>query len=256
MFLVLCDPHDVAALWAYEHLRQSLGSELQLVTTGMLAAALSWEHEITNDETSFRIELADRRVIESHSVRGVLNRLLEAPVAHWSQASEVDRQYVVQEISAFYLSWLHGLTCPVYNPATPQGLCGQWRQESEWVMLAAEVGLPTPPYLHSTREKATDAPGCRQRLRRAGETIYTAIVLDDLVTGLQLPPTLAQGCRDLAQLSRTPLLGVEFVVRADGALRFAGATPFPNLRLGGRALIHALSQALRGACTEVTHPVR
>lgn len=244
MYLVLSDPHDVPALWAYEHLRRTLGEQVQIVTTGMLAAAFSWEHAISRDgDATFRIELADRRVIDSAELHGVLNRLLEAPIPHWAQSSDADRVYVQQEMSAFYLSWLNSIRCPIFNPATPQGLSGQWRHESEWLMLAAEAGLPTPAYALSSRDPAANPAMPTSKLRPTGASVYTAIVADQAVTGVQLPPQIEEACRTLAKLSATPLLGIDFIATSSRTPLFAGATPFPNLQLGGPALIHGLAAA-------------
>lgn len=246
MFLILCTPHDQAALWAYQHLRHMPGSDVQLVTTGVLAAALSWNHRLNVDETSVCIRLADNREIDSSRLRGVLNRIVDAPTPHWAESDETDRLYVQQEMSAFYLSWLHGLPCPVYNPPTPQGLCGAWRQESEWAMLASEAGLPVPCYEQSTHS-AEDDPATTLRLRGRTTPVYTAIVFQAAVDGLNLPPAVQRGCVALAELARTPLLGVDFSVGPSGALQFAGASPMPDLRLGGRGFLSTLQRAFARA---------
>ncbi|PTY08560.1 hypothetical protein DB347_03000 [Opitutaceae bacterium EW11] len=246
MFLVLCSPQDLSALWAHEHLRTQTGSDVQLVTSGVLAAALGWDHRLSPRETSLRIRLADKREIDSARIDAVLNRLVEAPIPHWSGSMEEDRLYVQQEMTAFYLSWLHGLPCPVFNPPTPQGLCGAWRQESEWAMLAGEAGLPTPAYEQSTRSRDDD-PASTLRLRARGAAVYTAIVFQGTVTGLNLPRPLQRACCALAELCSTPLLGVEFTASANGALQFAGATPMPDLRLGGRGFLEILKRAFARA---------
>ena len=54
---------------------------------------------------------------------------------------------------------------------------------------------------------------------------------------------IRQGCRRLAELSHTALLGVEFTTSSAGPWTFAGATPMPDLRLGGEALLDALASA-------------
>ena len=74
----------------------------------------------------------------------------------------------------------------------------------------------------------------------------TVFVVADQVVGATLPRHIRHGCRRLAELSHTALLGVEFATSSAGPWTFAGATPMPDLRLGGEALLDALASALRG----------
>jgi hypothetical protein len=59
-----------------------------------------------------------------------------------------------------------------------------------------------------------------------------------------LSPELASSCTALAARTGTPLLGVTLAVEADGQPWFAGATPLPDLRLGGDPLLDGLARAL------------
>ncbi len=53
--------------------------------------------------------------------------------------------YVSAEMTAFLLSWLSGLDCPILNRPTPNCLSGPgWRQE-QWIHLAARLGIPVDP---------------------------------------------------------------------------------------------------------------
>jgi hypothetical protein len=76
----------------------------------------------------------------------VLNRLVSVPDEMLRPAHPQDRDYVTQELTAFFLSWLYSLPPPVLNRPAPHGLCGSWRHRSQWVWLAARAGLPTPSY--------------------------------------------------------------------------------------------------------------
>jgi hypothetical protein len=53
------------------------------------------------------------------------------------------------------------------------------------------------------------------------------------------------GCARLAQLSATDLLGIDFNLTWTGDWVFRNATPQPDLRLGGEALLDALAIALQ-----------
>ena len=63
--------------------------------------------------------------------------------------------------------------------------------------------------------------------------------------------TVAAGCVRLGQLASTTLLGVDFVDGAAGPWTFAGASPTPDLRAGGEAVIDALVRALNAQRTDL-----
>jgi hypothetical protein len=108
----------------------------------------------------------DTAVINKHKVAvsditGVLTRrpcIFEEELSHIVPS---DRAYVAAEMTAFLLSWLAGLTCPVLNQPTPTCLSGPgWRQE-QWVGLAMHLGIPVYPFRRQARCKescAVDAP--------------------------------------------------------------------------------------------------
>jgi hypothetical protein len=71
------------------------------------------------------------------------------------------------------------------------------------------------------------------------------------VFGESAPSSILSGCRRLARLTGTHLLGIDFTADPDGAWTFAGAAPQPDLRLGGSALLDALAWALQGEKEEL-----
>lgn len=238
MWLVLCDANDVSARWAAASLKTRVPGTLELFTADELALAEFGEHRIDGPHATLRFRADDRAEVDGALVDGVLNRLCAIPHAHWRRASSYDRDYVQQEMAAFTLSWLHALRCPVVNRPTPQGLCGHWRQESEWVVLAHRAGLPVGPYRHASTDAVDPAKGER-RLVGNGIGVTTMLVIGDRAIGA-VPADVAPGCVRLAALAATDLLGVDFVVDERGAWRFAGANPMPDLRAGGDAAIDAL----------------
>ena len=243
MWIVLCHANDLPALWAYRGLKARGLGPLELVSAEALASSLKWVHRVGTKHTSFSVRLADGREISSDSLRGVLNRLTMAPMHLWQSANEADRDYVLQELTAFYLSWLYSLPCPVINRPTPIGLGGQWRSESEWVYLAGQAGLITRPYKHSTADivqegnafPAGPTPGANSQMvfTLAGEAV-----------GSSAPSDVASGCLRLAKLAETELLGIEFVEGDQGEWTFAGAHTQPDLSRGGPALLDGLACAL------------
>jgi len=235
MWLVLCDRNDAAGVWIHSALRSRGLAPLGLVTGEDLAFCDGWEHRVGRSGATIRFRLESGLTIRGEDLRGVVNRLYTAPIPQWRSARKVDREYVQQELLAFHMSWLHALRCPVLNRPTPQGLCGQWRPESEWVWLAQKAGLQTPRYRQSTRDRIDEASGQR-RLLPPGALVRTAIVVEGIATGERIPPAVAEGCRRLWRLAGSAFLGIDFAEGAAGPWTFAGATPVPDLRLGGELL--------------------
>lgn len=243
MWLVLCHTTDVAALWAYQGLKARELAPLELISAESLTYSLCWAHRIGAAGTDVEITLADGRAIRSDHVRGVLNRLLFVPLEHWRSATQGDRDYVQQELTAFYASWLYSLPCPVINRPTALSLAGSWRHPSEWNWLAARAGLPTSVYRQSSLNLATETPG-DSGSSPAGTRRETVFTLADRFIGPAATAELREGCLHLAELSGTTLLGIEFNVDTHGEWLFVNATPTPNLILGGSALLNEIQLAL------------
>jgi hypothetical protein len=70
------------------------------------------------------------------------------------------------------------------------------------------------------------------------------VVVGGKTCGAAAPASVLAGCGRLAALSSTELLGVEFTDGTAGSWNFAGATPLPDLRFGGEALLDALAALL------------
>jgi hypothetical protein len=245
MWLILSAATDPSALWAYQGL-QSRGLEpLEWVTAESLAAGVRWEHRLGAAGVSVDITLADGRRIRDTELRGVLNRLAVVPQETLLLIHPSDRDYVYQEWNAFFLSWLNALPPPVVNRPMPWGLSGRWRHVSEWIYLAAQAGLPVPHYQLSSRD-FSDPFGVASRLVPARTPVQLVLVVGQAATGDPAPPAVQAGCLRLAELAQTTLLGVEFVTGPDDTWQFVGATPHPDLRPGGEALLDALAHLLRG----------
>jgi hypothetical protein len=234
LWLVLCSPRDDSALWAARGLEARGLTPLQVLTPEALACHQRLEHRLGAAPPRVRITLTAGGALEDHAVRGVLNRLEAMPTAHLRGASPADRLYANQELNAMHLSWLHGLPATVLNRPTPQGLGGRWRHVSEWRWLAARAGLATLPYRSTTAAGAAPEP-------RSSRTI---VVAGDGCFGPRIGPSVAAAALALARRSETPVLGLHFAQTPAGWL-FADATPQPDLRPGGDALLDALALALR-----------
>lgn len=246
MWLVLCSANDIPAHWAYHGLKQRGLDPVEMVYAEALPFSLRWEHRVSARGVSVSITLPDNRLIDSSSIRGVINRLIAVP--SMQAAHSPDAEYATQEFSALFLSWMYGLPGPVLNRATPQGLCGQWRHVSEWVWLASKAGLPVPQYRQSSQDQINELK-TERRLFPLGTPTRTIIVVNGNVCADGVPPLIREGCTRLAELAETSLLGIEFAIE-DKNWIFAGATPMPDLRYGGDDLLDQLKAILAGSVGE------
>lgn len=242
MWLMICSAQDTSALWAYQGLLARGLHPLELVTAEMLTLNAKWEHTVGVNGANFNVTLADGRVIDNRLVSGVVNRLTHVPLDHLAGAP--DFEYAQQEYSALFMSWLKALPSPIFNGVQSHGLSGAWRHVSEWVWMAAQAGLPTPSYQQSSHDEIDES----QQLRRivpASTPTTMVITLDDRVFGANLPAPISNGCKELARIAQTPLLGIELTVgQSHVPWTFAGATPMPDLRLGGEPLLDELARRL------------
>ena len=243
MWLVLCSSNDISGHWVYEGLKSRGLDPVEMVFAEVLPFSLSFEHRVGAGGVSARIALSDGRSIDSREVRGAINRLLAVPSTHL--AGLPDGEYAAQEFSAFFLSWMYTLPEPILNRATPQGLCGQWRHPSEWVVLAAKAGLRAPHYRQSSHDQINEALAER-KLFPSGTPTRTLIVAAGKVCGADAPDSIREGCARLSEIAETSLLGIEFVSEGPDEWVFAGASPLPDLRYGGQELLDHLAFTLRG----------
>jgi hypothetical protein len=252
MILVLCEDADVSALWAVSALRLR-GHRPNVVTATELATAEGWRHRLGVADPDCEIRLRSGQVLRVSETSGVLNRLASLPEAWLRQYGGPDRAYAIQEMHAFYLSWLHALHGPILNPPTPQGLCGNWRHPSAWTALAVQAGLPAQPYLQSSN----DDPERHWQISATPARVHGArlhVVGQRVVGSPMLVEAHGAACLRLAAAAGAPLLGIDFAPdfeaqdpeaqHANPQYRMIGATVLPDLTGGGEALVDALQQAL------------
>jgi hypothetical protein len=91
----------------------------------------------------------------------------------------VDRAYVSAEMTAFLLSWLSELDCPILNRPTPTCLSGPgWRQE-QWIHLAARLSIPVDPVKRCAKfgeeASAESGPEPREAVTVVGKRCFHAM---------------------------------------------------------------------------------
>lgn len=234
MWLVLCGSKDLSALWAYQGLKARGLQPVELISAESLVYSPRMEHRIESNNASTRIKLADGRAIDSASIRGTLNRLQSLPTEHLRAANPADRQYAEQELYALFLSWLSALPGMMLNRPAPPGLCGAWRHPSEWTRLALQAGLSAGIYRQS------DSRGDAAPVYSPAAAAKNVIVLAGRCFGAPAPPLVQRGCLKLAEICEVELLGVDFRVDTNSHWVFAGATPLPEIRLGGESFLDGL----------------
>lgn len=243
MIGIFCPANDLPALWAYQGLKRRGLNSLEVYTPEALVYNRRLEHRLVDNETFTRIDLMDGRVFEGSEFHGILNRITSLPVEHFQSAVPGDRQYAAQEQQAVFLSWLHGLPGVLINRPGGRGLCGDFRSPAEWNWLAGGAGLPTLRFHQSNL-----SPGDAQELPLSFDLIFHWIVLDCQIYGQAvqgLPEGIMESLSRFSGLSGLRLFGVDFCHMPDGKLLFVSATPLPDLRLGGEALVDALAEALK-----------
>ena len=243
MWLILCYSTDAAALWVRSGLVGRGLKPIELILADTLTAGPRFEHRVSNGGVCTTVRFPGGRTIRDVEVQGTLNRLQYAPVEELL-FSPSDRDYVRQEMYSFFLSWLSALPGPMLNRPTAFGLSGQWRHSSEWVFLAASAGLPVPGYAESAGRGFVPLTA-GVRLASLSVQLTTVLLIAGTVIGPTMPAPIAEGCRRLAGLSQTAILGVEFCPGIKSEWTFAGVTTHPDLRLGGPAALEALERALR-----------
>jgi len=240
--LVLCSLSDAGGLWAFERLRARGLRPIELVTSDALAYA-EWEHGIDGGGARVVVTLSDGRILQSDQIAGTLNRLVWLPAESFVLVHPDDRDYVTQELNAFYVSWLNALPAPMLNRPTTQSLCGRIHHISEWISLAAKAGLPIPRYHQSSRSLPPEY-ALHARVPDAGSDLSTVLVVGSHVLGSHVPAQISEGCVRLSGLAQASMLGVDFSIEPRGTWTFAGATTFPDLIAGGEPLLDALAAEL------------
>jgi hypothetical protein len=220
MFLVLSTVTDHSAIWAAHQLRKRLRAAVHLVSPQMLFAG-AWEHRVGDGPVRTRIRISDSLQIDSAELSGVLNRITYLPESLLPKVRPADRAYATQECTALFMSWMESLDCPVLNRGCAQGLCGAFRPPEHWQVLASQAGLPAGP----------------------GTPNAQGVVIGRRWIGPK--PEFAPQLIRLAELARTPLLGVEILANGP-QWRVVRAHPAPDLTAFGEAAIDALEAALAG----------
>jgi hypothetical protein len=214
VLVIIASRHDgvarrLAERWA--------AHEAALLTCEDLSAA-GWCHPVGAAGRSTAV--VGGRVVAVEGISGVLTRrpyVVEQELGHIVPA---DRAYVASEMTAFLLSWLSSLECPVLNRPTPSGLSGPNWWPEQWAYAAARSGLPVRP-VRRRAALADDAPAA------ADPPPLTVTIVGERCIG-PVDPALAAQARRFARAVGVDLLAVHFSGPEPGA-EFLGADLWPDV---------------------------
>lgn len=239
MWLVICDPHDAAALWAARGLRARGLTPLELVAPMELACAERFELRIGGvGPAEAQATLASGLHLCSASVRGCLNRCTPLPHPMLLRLGPIDRDYLQAEWEAVLLAWLGAFdeTSAIVNAAQPWALGGRAIHPLSWAGLAQRAGLDTPPARCGASGPEAPRPDLDDRLTT------------HLVMGGRTFPPAPKPCeaalQRLQQASGLRLLGATLAHRSAASPRFCGGDAMPDLRLGGEPFLDLLASEL------------
>ncbi|MBV9366478.1 MAG: hypothetical protein JO286_14785 [Solirubrobacterales bacterium] len=242
MWLIVCSSVDHSALWMHERLQaRARAPAALLLVEGLADVRIRWRHAVGRSGTSVTLRLPDGNEVSSAELRGVVNRLVTAPLVLLDAVEPEDRDYATNELTAFTASWLHALAPTVINAPTPHGLVGRWRLPLEWRVLGRRSGLRTPD-LHLT----CTAPG--DVLSESDQPSTTLLAIDGHVFDQRASSSVQRAVARFSAMAETRVLGLRFEGEDPSANGWSllDATPYPDLTLAGDAGVEALEQALTG----------
>jgi hypothetical protein len=176
-----------------------------------------WRHYVAAAGTS--VAVVGGREVTLEEITGVITCLPSVSEMELLHIVPADRSYVAAEMTAFLLSWLSTLRCPVVNRPSPTCLYGPYWRAEQWAHLASATGMRVQPVYRRVAfaERPTHAvPECT-----------TVTVVGERCLG-QADTTVMTEVRRLAKAANVEML----TVRVSGAgpdATFLGADPCPDL---------------------------
>jgi hypothetical protein len=178
-----------------------------------------WCHSL--DYPGISTAVVGGRVISVRKIAGVLTLLPWVMPDQLINTVPADRAYVAGEMTAFLVSWLSELTCPVLNRPTATCLMGlNWRPE-QWVHAAARAGIPVRPVHRRVVLSADPA------LEFAEDAPTTVTVIGRCCLG-EADRVLAMHARRLAAVAGVDMLAAQFD-GSDSDARLLGVDLRPDI---------------------------
>lgn len=178
-----------------------------------------WRYRVSDACAS--IAMIGGQPVQQEKITGVLTRLEWIWESELLEIVENDRGYIAAEMSAFLVSWLSDLKCPILNRPSPGSLNGPAWGKERWNFAASKAGMRVNPI----RRRASLAPASNGEHKEASqsESQVSVTVVGDQCIG-DVHETLGQQARRLADLAKMDLLAVQFTnAEPDASFVAAGA---------------------------------
>jgi hypothetical protein len=159
------------------------------------------------------------RPVPVEDITGVVTCLPSVSEFELLHIVPADRAYVAAEMTAFLLSWLSSLSCPVVNRPSPVCLTGPYWRPEQWAHAASRAGMRVQP----VHRRVAVSPEATFALAEG----ITVTVVGERCLG-QASPSVMNGARCLAKVANADVLTVRLSDTGPGAT-FLGADPCPDL---------------------------
>ena len=209
MLVVIASNYDKAAWSFVEHWAND---GVTLLTPKDLSV-VGWRHYLGNTKNSTAV--VGGKIIEVAQITGVLTCLPTVFAQELFHIVPNDRTYVAAEMTAFLLSWLNTLKCPILNRPTANCLQGPNWRSPQWIYAAAQVGMSVRPLNQHIALGAENLPEV------TAENSVMVTVVGKRCIG-EFDPILATQARYLADAVAVDLLTVYFS-KADADAEFLSA---------------------------------
>jgi hypothetical protein len=176
-----------------------------------------WRHYFAAAGTSAAV--IGGREVALREITGVVTCLPSVSELELLHIVPADRAYVAAEMSAFLLSWLSTLNCPVVNRPSSTCLSGPYWRSEQWAYLASQVGMRVQPIHRRVTFAEVSAPAVPEST--------TVTVIGERCLG-QVDTTVMTGARRLARAANVEMLAVRVTGSGPDAT-FLGADPWPDL---------------------------
>src|ERR1700694_1414634 len=184
-----------------------------------------WRFEPGRPEEGMAV--IDGAPVRVRHIGGVLVRLGAIDGSDLPQLAPGDRRYAAAEMTAFLISWLSELTCPVINRPSGSCLAGpNWGPE-DWCLLAHQAGMRTDSMCLSVGLESESRTIHGSGHASIGDHTETVALIGESIFGGG-DPVLRGQARRLANLADVEYLSVGFRIDQEGA-SFAWADTWPDL---------------------------
>lgn len=176
-----------------------------------------WRHYLAASGSS--VAIIGGREIAVEEITGVVTCLPSVSELDLLHIVPADRAYVAAEMTAFLLSWLSTLSCPVVNQPSPTCLCGPYWRPEQWTYVASQVGMRVQPVHRRIAFAGEAAPAVPESI--------TLTVVGERCLG-QADTAVMTGAARLARAANLEMLTVRVSDPGPDAT-FLGADPRPDL---------------------------